>query len=102
MPPRPPRDAVPERAGGVDAEADEFPERNTTSATPADLAWINGSEAPTVCSASACEAKVPLTRFGAGTSVSLFARIGSATGSAFSNQTLPADAFGMSSVVTLN
>lgn len=74
--------------------------RGIVDAAPGDLAWIDGSEAPTVCSATACEAKVPLTRFGAGTSVSLFARIGSATGTAFSNQTLPEDAFGMSSVVT--
>jgi len=74
--------------------------RGVVDAAPGDLAWIDGTEAPTVCSATACEAKVPLTRFGAGTSVSLFARIGSATGTAFSNQTLPEDAFGMSSVVT--
>jgi len=74
--------------------------RGIVDAAPGDLAWIDGTEAPTVCSATACEAKVPLTRLGAGTSVSLFARIGSATGTAFSNQTLPEDAFGMSSVVT--
>lgn len=66
--------------------------RGLVDASAGDLSWIDGSLAPTVCGMNACEARIPLTYLGAGTSVSLFARITSATGATFSNQTLPADA----------
>lgn len=65
--------------------------RGLVDASAANLSWIDGSIAPTVCSMNACEARIPLTYLGAGTSLSLFARITSATGATFSNQTLPAD-----------
>lgn len=66
--------------------------RGLVDASAGNLSWIDGSLAPSVCSMNACEARIPLTYLGAGTSVSLFARITSATGAASSNQTLPADA----------
>ncbi len=74
--------------------------RSLVGASAANLSWIDGSEAPTVCSASACEARLPLTYLGAGTKVSLFARITSATGGAFANQTLPLDAADAPATVT--
>src|SRR5690606_24265199 len=46
--------------------------RSLLDASADDLPWINGSDAPSVCSNDACEARVPLTYLGASTSISLF------------------------------
>ena len=50
-------------------------------------------DAPSACSASACETRIPLATLGAvpADSIGLFVRLVSATGSAVSNQTLPLD-----------
>ncbi|MDF1564145.1 MAG: IPT/TIG domain-containing protein [Deltaproteobacteria bacterium] len=61
--------------------------------TPADLGWIDGSGAPTVCGAAACEASVPLSTLGSivGVPVAVFARIVNGSGQQAANQTLPPD-----------
>jgi hypothetical protein len=67
-------------------------------ANPGDLAWIDAPTPPegepsvhTVCSADACEVRIPrATLLGAGT-IRLFARLTNSDGEAFANQTLPLD-----------
>lgn len=60
---------------------------------PADFAWIDAAEAPTVCSTSACETRIALSRIGAssGAWITMFARITNGDGTALANQTLPED-----------
>jgi len=59
----------------------------------ADFAWISSADAPGVCSANACETRIPLTTLGAvsGSSLGVFVRLGNAMGNDFSNQSLPED-----------
>jgi len=83
------------RAMGRSAVAsdDQLGWRDVAS-NPADFAWISGLETPSVCSATACETRIPLATLGAvsGASVGVFVRLGNAMGNDFSNQTLPEDA----------
>jgi hypothetical protein len=62
--------------------------------SPSDLGWIEAAVAPTVCTATACETRIPLATLGgrAGGTIAMFARITNATGASFSNQCLPEDA----------
>jgi hypothetical protein len=59
---------------------------------PADLTWIAAEEAPLVCSAAACETRLPLSRLGGEPprTIALFARIVRGDGG-LTNQTLPED-----------
>lgn len=59
---------------------------------PEELEWIAAEEAPLVCAADACEARIALERLGgeAPRTIALFARIAQATGG-LTNQTLPED-----------
>jgi hypothetical protein len=61
--------------------------------SPASFRAIDGTRAPSACSASACEASISLSDLGvlAGDSLALYVRLVSATSSAMSNQTLPMD-----------
>lgn len=72
----------------------DFGWRDIASNT-ADFAWITAADsgAPGVCSANACETRIPLATLGAvrGADVGVFVRITNAMGNDFSNQTLPED-----------
>jgi len=58
---------------------------------PADFAWIDAAVAPTACSATACEARLPLATLGAGATgtIALFARLTNTGGTDLANQCLP-------------
>lgn len=62
---------------------------------PSNLFWVEapgtGPFVQTVCSASACETRIPLTTLKGSGPISMFGRINSAGGFAVSNQTLPLD-----------
>lgn len=60
---------------------------------PGDFAWIDSAVAPTTCSATACEAYIPLAMLGgtAPRTIALFARINNGSGDMSPNQTLPMD-----------
>ena len=68
--------------------------RDIDTGDPADFAWVPLADAPTVCSATVCETRVPRLTVGAlaGETVSVFARLGNQSGTDWSNQTLPEDA----------
>ncbi|MCA9605486.1 MAG: hypothetical protein KC619_07815 [Myxococcales bacterium] len=68
--------------------------------TAPDFHWITAEAAPSVCTATACEASIPLSTLGgtAPRTIAMFARIVHADGS-FSNQTLPGDDPGAPGVV---
>jgi hypothetical protein len=55
---------------------------------------VGVADAPTVCSATVCETRIPRLTLGtlAGETVSVFARLGNQSGTGWSNQTLPEDA----------
>ncbi len=59
----------------------------------ANFAWVDSAVAPGVCSANACETRIPLASLGAasGDTIGVFVRLGNAMGNDFSNQTLPQD-----------
>ena len=66
--------------------------------TPGDLAWVDSPEpaaaelsAHTVCTADACEMRLPLATLGGTGPITLFARLTNSDGEAFANQTLPPD-----------
>ena len=63
------------------------------ASNPADFAWSDSAVAPTTCSASACEAYIPLATLGgvAPRTIALFARINNGFGDMSPNQTLPMD-----------
>jgi len=85
--------------------------RDLVRGTPGDLFWVPATDAPTVCSATACETYLPRTLLDAGLgaarprSVALFARIVNSDGSMSPNQSLPEDAsstpFTVSTLMTL-
>jgi len=62
-------------------------------ADPSNFAWIDGGLAPSVCSANACEASIPIATLGAqaGTAISAFVRIVNWDGQFTANQSLPED-----------
>jgi len=62
-------------------------------ANPADLAWIDSTNAPTACSANTCETYIPLPLLGgvAPREIALFARINNGSGDMSPNQALPTD-----------
>lgn len=60
---------------------------------PANFSVPPVAQAPSACSADACEAAIPLSTLGArsGEPIGIFVRLGAATLDSFSNQTLPQD-----------
>ncbi|NOY90750.1 MAG: hypothetical protein GXP55_06020 [Deltaproteobacteria bacterium] len=71
---------------------DAFGWRDIASDTT-NFAWVDSAVAPGVCSAGACETRIPLASLGAvsGDTIGVFVRLGNAMGNDFSNQTLPQD-----------
>ena len=67
-------------------------------ANPADLAWVDAPTPPegepsvhTVCTADACEVRIPRATLPGTGPIRLFARLTNSDGEAFANQTLPLD-----------
>ena len=60
---------------------------------PAVFSAVDGTSAPTTCSATVCETSISLSRLGvpAGANIGIFVRLVSATSDGVSNQTLPTD-----------
>lgn len=67
--------------------------RDIAVSDPTDFAWITASEAPTTCTANACETSIPLATLGGVSprTIGLFARIANWDGTSSPNQTLPMD-----------
>jgi len=67
------------------------------------FSWVDSAEAPTSCGADACETRIPLSALGGPSSgtLAMFARIGNADGTAFSNQCLPEDMSAMPQSVSV-
>lgn len=68
-----------------------------------DFAWVEAAEAPTRCSASACETRLPLSTLGgtAPRTIALFARITNSDGLMSPRDTLPMDDPGDSRTVSM-
>jgi hypothetical protein len=73
--------------------------RNVASA-PGDFAWLEAAEAPTVCSAAACETSVALATLSGAGEIALFGRLVNTDGTMISNQCVPEDDPDASGTVT--
>ncbi len=74
--------------------ADAFDDRmgfRDVATNPADFAWVDSTEAPTVCSATVCEASILLSALGGAGPIGVFARLVNTDGTDASNQCLPED-----------
>jgi hypothetical protein len=78
----------------LDRSQDGFDDRmgwRDVASDPGDFAWLDASEAPTVCGAAACETSIPLASLGGAGDIALFGRLVNTDGTMTSNQCVPED-----------
>ncbi len=66
---------------------------------PSNFSWLDATDGPTVCSATACETSIALSRLGGSGDIALFGRLVNTDGTMISNQCVPEDNPDMPNVV---